>query len=83
MAVDTPSSAQQKQLLNVIWFAMLAAVGSYTVVCLLMVGMDDAGRRAENDGLRYAFTAVAAVMGALSAWWRWRWPASSALWGCT
>ena len=77
MAIEAPSSAQQKQLLKVIWFAMLSAIGSYTVVCLLVVGIQDAGRRAENDSLRYAMTGIATVLGVISVWWRWHFLSAS------
>ncbi len=70
MGLSGPTGGQRKQVLKMIWGAMLGAVLTYGVVCLVIVGAGDAGRLEENNALRYALSAAAILVGAVSVWWR-------------
>ncbi|MBI4514781.1 MAG: hypothetical protein HY699_03070 [Deltaproteobacteria bacterium] len=63
-------AGEAKQMLGVIWAAMLAAVATYAAVAFLIIDEIEAPVAESPAWLRYAFSAFAVLLGGLSLWWR-------------
>ncbi len=70
MAGAPATLEQQKQLLRLIWTAMLGAVVLYGAVCFLVLRTSAAAANGTTEWLHNAFTAAGIIPGALSIWWR-------------
>lgn len=64
-----PANAHMKNLLAVVWIAMVVAIAIYGFVCLALAAAPGEGTEAPET-LRDVFTAVAIAFGGLSLWWR-------------
>jgi len=64
-------AAQVRNLLGVVWSAMLIAIVPYGAACVAITHVP--GDAADDvETLRYGFTAAAIISGAVSMWWRHR-----------
>ncbi len=64
------TTAQQQQLLRLIWTAMCASVVLYGAVCFFVLGGAVNGDDERTGILHNAFTVAGIIVGALSIWWR-------------
>jgi F0F1-type ATP synthase membrane subunit c/vacuolar-type H+-ATPase subunit K len=62
--------AQRQQQLSVVWVALLAAVGTYTAVCFLIVNGAEPLSEQDAEWMRYVFSGIGVALGLFSAWWR-------------